>query len=70
MSSQFVLDASVAMAWLFRDEATLETTALLDRLAADSAVVPTLWFIEVTNVLAVAERRGKLTRAQSTEFIA
>ena len=58
------------MAWLFHDEATPNTAALLNRMAAETAVVPALWFIEVTNVLALAERKGRITAFQSDAFIA
>ena len=70
MSAAFVLDCSIAMAWLFHDEATLETTALLNRLATETALVPSWWFIEITNVLALAERKGRITPAQSDAFVA
>ncbi len=70
MSPAFVVDCSVAMAWLFPDEATPRTAALLNRLATDSAVVPAWWFIEITNVLAMAERKRRITPTQSDAFIA
>lgn len=70
MSAAFVVDCSVAMAWLFHDEATPKTTALLNRTSTETAVVPALWFIEVTNVLALAERKGRITASQSDAFIA
>ncbi len=70
MSAAFVVDCSVAMAWLFHDQATPNTAALLNRLAAETALVPALWFIEVTNVLALAERKGRITASQSDAFIA
>jgi predicted nucleic acid-binding protein len=66
--SVFVLDASVTMAWCFEDEATPDTDAVLDRLGADAAVVPAIWSLEVTNVLLVAERRGRVSEAQSSRF--
>ena len=62
--SEFVLDCSVTVAWLFDDEATPETDALLDRLKDESAVVPALWHLEVGNVLAQAERRKRISAAQ------
>lgn len=65
----FVLDASVTMAWCFEDEARAETEALLDRLARGEAVVPTLWVVEVVNVLLQAERRGRLSEAQAERFL-
>jgi predicted nucleic acid-binding protein len=56
------------MAWVFEDEATPDTDALLDQLRDGSAAVPSLWTFEVANVLAVAERRGRITEAQSVRF--
>jgi len=65
----FVLDASVALAWCFEDEATSQTDAVLDRLAEDSAVAPSLWELEVVNVLLVAERHGRITESQTARFV-
>lgn len=59
--SGFVLDASIAVAWCFEDEAEPAIDALLDDLKADGAVVPALWPLEVANVLLQAERRGRIT---------
>ena len=64
----FVLDASVALAWCFEDEATPFTDAVLDRLQEDTALVPAIWPLEVGNVLWGAERRGRLTVAESTQY--
>src|SRR2546430_1300371 len=52
------------------DEATPKTAALLIRLATETALVPAWWFIEITNVFAMAERKGRITPAQSDAFIA
>lgn len=70
MSAAFVVDCTVAMAWLFHDEATPKTTAWLRRLASATALVPAWWFIEITSVLALAERKGRIAQAQSDAFIA
>ncbi len=56
----FVLDCSVTMAWMFRDEGSPATDALRDRLLNEFAVVPTLWPMEVANALLVAKRRGRI----------
>lgn len=58
--SGLVLDCSVAVAWLFEDEAAPETDALLDRTAREGAAVPALWHYEVANVLLQAERRKRV----------
>ncbi len=56
------LDASMAVAWLFEDERTEATVAVLRRVATEGAVVPSLWRLEVANVLEVAARRGRCDR--------
>lgn len=60
----FVLDCSIAAAWLFEDEARPETDILLAHLKDDSASVPNLWHLEVSNVLIQAEKRGRITATQ------
>lgn len=69
MKPAFVVDCSITMAWCFADEATAESSRLLDRLARESVIVPSLWFLEVSNVLAMAEKRKRITPARSTEFL-
>jgi predicted nucleic acid-binding protein len=69
MKAAWVVDCSVAMTWLFADEATPQTAELLDRFITEKAVVPAWWFLEITNVMALAERKNRITPAQSAEFI-
>lgn len=70
MNAAFVLDASVAMAWCFPEEATTATQELLDRMESEAAAVPAWWFLEITNVLALAERKERLSPAQVAGFVA
>ena len=56
----FVLDCSVAMAWVFSDEASEATSRLRDSLVDDRAFVPSLWPVEVGSVLLAATRRGRI----------
>jgi predicted nucleic acid-binding protein len=65
----FVLDASIALAWCFADEATPATDALLNRLADEDAIAPALWRLEVANALTMAERRGRLSVAGLTRSV-
>ncbi|GAA6618803.1 type II toxin-antitoxin system VapC family toxin [Scytonema sp. NUACC26] len=65
----FVLDCSIAMAWCFEDEATEFTDSLLEELVEGSIKVPSIWFLEVANVLAIGERRGRSNRAQISQFL-
>jgi predicted nucleic acid-binding protein len=68
--NEIVIDASVALAWCFKDERTAVTAELLERVQTDLAAVPILWHLEIANVLALAERRGRITSAESAELIA
>jgi hypothetical protein len=52
-----------------KKEIRAKRTALLNRLAIDTAVVPAWWFIEVTNLLATAERRGHITPTQTAKAV-
>ncbi|MFO1019637.1 MAG: type II toxin-antitoxin system VapC family toxin [Planctomycetales bacterium] len=69
MKPSLIVDCSVTMAWLFDDEQTAETSQIQDRLASEAAVVPVHWLLEVANVLALAERRKRISAATSHEFI-
>ena len=60
----FVLDCSMTMAWIFSDEANATSDAVRESLIKDYAVVPSLWAIEVANVLLVATRRGRLSESE------
>ena len=68
--SGFVIDASIALAWCFDDEATAATSALLDRFEDEHAEVPSLLHLELANALALSERKGRVTPARASEFIA
>ena len=68
--TDLVLDASVALTWCFKNEATAAADRVLERLAADAASVPAIWHLEIANVLALSERRRRITPARSAEFIA
>ena len=67
--SAFVLDCSAAVAFLFEDEASPAADALLDRLKEDSAAVPALWRLELGNVLAGAERAGRISESQLIAYL-
>lgn len=68
--ARYVLDCSISMAWCFEDEATPFTNALYDNLIHDDVLVPDLWPVETLNTLLVAERRRRITPAQSEQFLA
>lgn len=65
----FVLDASIALSWCFADEATEKTTALLDRLEQETAIVPAIWPLEIGNILLSAQRRKRISYADMMQFL-
>jgi predicted nucleic acid-binding protein len=64
-----VLDCSVAMSWCFEEEAGDYADRVLDALEEGEAFVPSVWPLEVANVLVVAERRGRLKVGESARFL-
>ena len=69
MSTEFVLDCSATLPWIFASEATASTDRLLDQLSAGAkAWVPSLWHLELGNVLLGAQRRGRMDRAGIERF--
>lgn len=65
----FVLDCSVTMAWCFKEEASDHSDQILDALHKAKAIVPSIWPLEVGNVLTIAERKKRLTLLKITAFI-
>ncbi len=58
--SGFVLEASVAAAWLLDDEEETLSNAALARLETEEALVPQLWHVEIRSALLGAERSGRI----------
>jgi predicted nucleic acid-binding protein len=67
---EFILDCSLTMAWAFDDERDAYAEAIADGLHENQAVVPSLWPLEVANVLLVGERRKRTTEAKVVQFLA
>ena len=70
---KIVLDASVALSWLMRrvdaDEAEMSRSAA-QGVMGEGALVPSIFFTEVTNGLVVAERAGSLAADLAKRFLA
>ncbi len=64
----FVLDCSATMPWILRNDETGYVDQVLRTLDENPAVVPELWHLEVSNVLLVFERRGRIDVAESNRF--
>jgi predicted nucleic acid-binding protein len=65
----FVLDASVAGVWASKHEKHPLAALALSTLRTDTALVPTIWWYEVRNILIVNERRGRTTQDDSEAFL-
>jgi len=60
--SDFVLDASVALAWVLDNPVQVYALDVRrEMLEGKCGLVPALWHLEIANGLAMAERRGDLS---------
>lgn len=66
----FVLDSSVAMAWVLPDESSSAADSIMSRLAETSAIVPALWPLEIGNVLVMASRRARIDPKKIQDLLA
>ena len=64
-----VLDSSVTMAWVLRDEQSAQADAALEQVAEIGGIAPALWWVEVRNVLVIAECRGRLTQEDTAAAV-
>jgi len=65
----FVLDSSVAVAWLLPDEHSDAVDALADRLGVESAIAPAIWPLEVGNALLTARRAQRVPDRQFDKLV-
>ena len=65
----FILDSSVALAWVIPDENNLVLDSLCDHLTDDTAFVPPVWPLEIGNALLVAAKRGRLTAKDVNQLV-
>ena len=65
-----VVDASIAASWLLDDELNPTAEWVLDQMQAGVSVsAPSLWLLEITNVLFNAERRKRIGRKHRDEAL-
>lgn len=64
-----VVDASVALAWCFPDEASEYADAVLVALEGQAVLVPAVWPLEVANAVVVAQRRKRITQPEIRRFV-
>lgn len=54
-----VLDSSVTLAWVYSEESTVATAEVESRVIQNGAWAPSLWRLEVANILEMGVRRGR-----------
>ncbi len=64
-----VIDCSFTMSWCFPDERTPASRKVFRSLEREVAIVPPHYLLEVANVLLFSEKRGRISRSQSDQFI-
>jgi predicted nucleic acid-binding protein len=64
-----VIDASVALAWCFPDEASDYADSVLLALENETAIVPAIWAVELANALLVGERRKRIHQPEVRRFV-
>jgi predicted nucleic acid-binding protein len=66
---RFVLDASIAITWAMRDEDHPLADRAFVEIQSDSVVVPGIFWYELWNILVLNERRNRITREDSAQFL-
>ena len=69
VANGIVIDASVALAWCFPDEASDYADDVLVALDGRTAMVPAIWSLEITNALLVGERRKRIRQPEVRRFV-
>jgi predicted nucleic acid-binding protein len=63
-----VVDASVALAWCFPDEASDYADGVLVALEGQTILVPAVWGLEIANAVLVGERSKRLGQPEIRRF--
>ncbi|PIR84239.1 VapC toxin family PIN domain ribonuclease [Candidatus Kaiserbacteria bacterium CG10_big_fil_rev_8_21_14_0_10_51_14] len=59
-----VIDASVMISWLIDDERN-DAWAMLEIASSHRIIVPSVWILEISNTLLIAEKRKRTTPGQT-----
>ena len=65
-----VVDPSAILGIAMEDEAADFADAVLDAIAGDGALAPSIFWYELRNVLVVNERRGRISEERTAAFLA
>lgn len=64
MKSSIVLDCSVTVSWFMTDEFSTISNDILTLVSKEKAIVPSIWQLEVGNVLLMCQRNKRITKEQ------
>ena len=65
-----IADVSAILSLAFDDEDANYAESVIEAIAHDEALVPTLFWFEIRNVLLVGERRGRISPERTGQFLA
>ena len=65
----FVLDASIGLAWCFADEGGDYVVRILEALRSSEAVVASHWTLEIANGLLTAERKKRIDPDSGARYL-
>ena len=66
--NEVVVDASVALAWCFPDEASVYADGVLLALEGHTMLVPAVWGLEIANAVLTGERSKRLRQPEIRRF--
>lgn len=67
--SALVVDASIALAWYFKDEVSPLAMAAFEASNSMRIVVPSHWYFEVSNGMLMGERKGRMELSDVGPFV-
>jgi predicted nucleic acid-binding protein len=65
----FVMDASVSVGWVIKNQVTDYSMAVESALTTETIHVPVLWWLEMTNTLRTGCKRAAITVSEAQGFI-
>ena len=66
----FVVDVSMAAAWILPDEASPAADRLLASVSGTRALAPSLFWHEARSIVTMAERRGRIGQGEAFAYLA
>ena len=65
----FVIDASIVAAYMLEDERSIIADSVVESLVKYTAMAPSFWSLEISNILLSAEKRRRITSAERSKLL-